>query len=340
MEETQVKSSIELVEDQKKTAHLNFLGFAPSLLKYAFREGLDNALRTYRMETGDSIRSYGPIGYEDKYEGIWKTQHIDDFPDAITAMGLGDLFGKEFVERFVNKGCFKNVWDGPLNKHFVEAGLVDPYGYYTIYSAMPFLMLIDKKKLGDLPMPTRWSDLFDPRFQSNVILPGTENEVFAAPLLYFYKDYGEEGLKMLAANMKMALRSAEMARMAGSSRSEAAVYVITWLFARSCPRTETSAVVWPKDGALISPVYMLVKKDKIDKLAPIIRYTLGQDFGRQLAQSCYPVINPQVDNMLPEGASFKWIGWDYIRSHNIVELRERAQEFFITTWRKSHGKEK
>jgi len=297
-------------KDQDETERINFLGYAPGLFRHAFKEGLDNVLRTYRMETGNSFRSYYPMGcYDDNYVDIWKTKHIDDFPDAITSMGLGNLFRKEFVERFVNNGCFKNVWEGPVNRHFEEAGLIDPDGWYTTYSVAPFLMFVDKKQLGSLPLPKRWSDLLNPQFRGKVILPGTEDTVSILPL-YFYKEYGKEGLEQLSVNMKMALQSAEMARLAGSSRSPAAVYVISWFFALSCPRVESTIIIWPEDGAIVNPLYMLTKKEKINKVAPAVNYVLSPELGRQIAQSCFPVINPQVDNMLPEGASLKWLGWD------------------------------
>jgi ABC-type Fe3+ transport system substrate-binding protein len=325
-------------KDKGKKEHINFLGYVPGLFRHAFKEGLGSVLKTHLMESGNSFRSYCPMScYEDEYADIWKTQHIDNFPDAIASMGLGNLFRKEFVERFVAKDYFKNAWEGPVNKHFEEAGLIDPDGWYTIYSVMPFVILVDRKKLGPLPLPKRWSDLLDPQFRGKVVLPGTEDTVSIAPL-YFYKEYGDEGLEQLAVNMKMALQSAEMARLVGSSNSPAAIYVMSWFFIQSCPRPEMAIMIWPEDGAIVNPLYMLVKKEKINELAPVIKYTLGLELGRQIAESCFPVINPQVDNMLPEGASFKWIGWDYIKSHNLDEVREHAQTFLISTWKKTHSK--
>lgn len=330
-----------LLEDgQGKTEHINFLGYVPGLFRHAFMDGLDSVLRAYRLKTGNSLRCHCPMScYDDEYMAIWKTQHIDDFPDAMASMGLGNLFRKEFVERLVNKGYFRNVWGGPVNKHFKDAGLIDPDGWYTMYSVMPFLILIDKKKLGPLSLPKKWGDLLDPQYRGNVVLPGTDDAV-SVVLLYFYKEYGTEGLERLAANMKIALQSAEMARRVGSPSSPAAIYVMSWFFALSCPRADATTMIWPEDGAIVNPLYLLVKKKKKNVVAPAIHYMLGPELGRQIAQSYFPVINPHVDNKLPENASFKWIGWDYIKSHDIVELRERAQEFFIPAWRKTHEKDK
>jgi hypothetical protein len=77
---------------------------------------------------------------------------------------------------------------------------------------------------------------------------------------------------------------------------------------------------------------MLVKRARAKEAAPAINYVLSTEFGLKSAQSCFPVIHPGVDNQLPEGASFKWIGWDYVKSHDTIELTDRAQEFFFSVW--------
>jgi len=341
----EVYAGVEFEEGVDRSKHLNFLSYNPCMFKNTYKEGLESVLKAYRMKTGRNFSIFGPMGCgectEDLYAGIWKVSHIDDFPDAVTSMGFSDFFRKGFIERFVQKGCFQNVWEGPVNKPFEDAGLIDPDGWYTVYSVIPFVMLVDMKKLGDLPMPKQWCDLLAPQFKDNVILCGSRDQISDAPLLYFYKAHGEEGIGMLAANVKNMMSPAESAKTAGSSNpGGAAVYVLPWIFARSCPRTEMVSVVWPEDGALVNPVYLLVKKDKIKEVSPVIDYTLGVELGRQSAQSCFPVINPQVDNGLPQGASFKWLGWDYIKTYDTVELKELTQTIFFSAWNKAHGKDK
>lgn len=334
MKMTENSNAVELKEKPDSTGCLNILAYVPHTLRYIFRQGLNNVLKSYKIEIGKALRGLStmmcPNDIGDEFDGIWKTPHIDDFPDAIVSAGFADLFRKEFIERFVSKGYFNNAWEGPVDKRFEEAGLVDSDGWCTLFSIRPYLMLVDKKRLGSLPVPRRWGDLLNPLFRGKLILPGSENEVSRVTLFYFYKEYGKEGIEMLARNAKAIWLSSEMARLAGSSKSEAAVYVMSWFFTESCPKRETVTAVWPEDGALANPISMLAKREKIEELVPVLRYTLGPEDGREYVRSCYPVINPQVDNMLPEGASFKWIGWDYIKSHDLEELRERTLVFFTS----------
>ncbi len=319
--------------------HLNFLAYAPCAFKPTFKKGLDNALGAYRNETGILLNSFVPMGCggnDDLYNDIWKSTDIDDLPDVIASMGFGDFFRKKFVDRFVAKGCFTSVWKGSVNEPFEKAGFRDPDECYTVYGVMPYILLVDRKRLGNIPLPKQWCDLFEPRFRDNIIICGSEDEVADVPLLYLYKEYGEAGLARFAANVKASYHAAEMARIAGTSNpGGAAVYILPWFFASCCPRTETVSMVWPEDGACSSPLYFLVKTSKMKDMTAIIEYVTGTEMGRQCAHYCFPSLNPNVDNNLPENASFKWLGWDYIKSHDPAELRDYAHNVFISEWRKA-----
>jgi ABC-type Fe3+ transport system substrate-binding protein len=320
--------------------HLNFLMYTPGIFKRTFKEGLDDVARAYRNETGNDLTTYGPMEWPnhgcDEYEDIWKTGAIDCFPDVVAAMGFGDLFRKEFVEKFVRKGCFKSVRDMPMGSVFEEAGFRDPYGWYTPYAVVPFVLLVDKTRLGGLRAPKRWKDLLEPRFHNNIIISSTGDGAANVPLLYLYKEFGEEGIARLAANIKAIWPAAGIAREAGSiNTAGAAVYILSWFFAQSCPRTETVSVVWPEDGAVTSPLYLLVKESKVREMRAIIRYVTGAELGEKSARFCLPVVHPDVDNALPEDASFKWLGWDYIQANDTADLREYSHALFMSKWKNS-----
>jgi ABC-type Fe3+ transport system substrate-binding protein len=324
--------------NQQNREHLNFLIYTAGILKRTFKEGLDDVAKIYRNETGNGLTTYGPMEWpnygSDEYEDIWKTTNIDCFPDMVAAMGFGDFFRKEFVKKFVRKGCFKNVWDMPMSSVFEKAGFRDPHGWYTPYSVVPFVMLVDKTKLGGLRAPRQWKDLLEPRFHNNIIISSTGEGAANVPLLYIYKEFGEEGITRLAANIRAIWPAAKIAREAGSiSMAGAAVYILSWFFAQSCPRTETVSVVWPEDGAVTSPFYLLVKESKAEEMRAIIQYVTGSGLGHKSARLCLPVLNPDVDNALPEDASFKWLGWNYIQTQDTAELREYSHTLFMSKWK-------
>lgn len=340
MLEKKIFEKVETVQEQDEDSaqKLNFIGYTYCPLKLTFKECFEEALSKYRVETGDTnFRYYVPSGCGggDPYEDIWKAKNIDQLPEVIASVGFGDFFRKEFVERFIHKGYFKTVKYPKMSEAFVSAGLIDPDSCYTVYSVFPLVLLIDKKRLGKLQVPEQWSDLLKPDYTNNIIIGASHGDIHEDLLLYIYKEHGEEGLVKLAANIKTGWHASQMAKVAGTNSSEgAAVYVIPWMFAKSCPRTEATQIIWPIDGALTTPTYLLVKETAIHKYKIFIDFLINSSYGKMSADNYFPVLNAEVDNKLPEGAVLKWLGWDYIKAHSMDELKEYVIEVFHQHWMK------
>jgi len=326
--------------EEKTMKRLNFLGYTYCPLKLTFKDCFEEVLKKHLEETKDSDFPYfvpsGCGGEEDIYrEDIWKVENIDDFPDIIVSAGFGDCLRQEFVDKFVKKGYFQRISYPQINADFAAAGYEDPEGWYTVYSVLPIVMLVDRKKLGNLPVPQQWSDLLNPIYNRNIIIGASHGDIYEDLLLHIYKEHGEEGIVRLAANIKDGLHGVQMAKLAGTANPQgAAIYVIPWIFAKSCPRTEETITVWPADGAIINPMYLLVKKSKAQALRPFVDFVMGSYYGQKSADNYFPVLHSQVDNKLPENASFKWLGWDYIRNHSLEDLKEQVLKIFKAAWGK------
>jgi ABC-type Fe3+ transport system substrate-binding protein len=61
----------------------------------------------------------------------------------------------------------------------------------------------------------------------------------------------------------------------GSSADALAISVMPYFFARHLRDREGISIVWPKDGALVSPVTMLVKTEKRAELQPLLDFLSG-----------------------------------------------------------------
>jgi ABC-type Fe3+ transport system substrate-binding protein len=321
--------------------HLHLLAYAACQFKPTFKEHVDVVLRKYCEETGIVLNSHIPLGCghnDDAYDNVWQVEDIDDFPDIVASMGFGDFFRKAFVERFVKKGYFASAWTGKINDPFERAGFRDPDGWYTIYSVFPYVMLVDRRRLGSHPVPRSWPDLLHPDLRDRIIINGSEGLVAEVPLLYFFREHGEDGLIRLAANIRDSWHPAQMARAAASNSSKgAAVYIIPWFWSQVRDGSDDVQLVWPEDGALTSPIYLLIKASKRDELSSIVACLTSTELGAKSAQACFPSLNPLVDNKLPERASFKWLGWDYIKSHDLEELRNYTNDVFLNAWRAKKG---
>lgn len=337
-----INSDCCLISEPEVHKKLNFIGYTYCPMKITLKEGFEDVVKSYQAATGDKdIKYYVPSGCNsgDPYEDLWRAESIEQLPEIIASVGFGDFFRREFVDRFLDKGYFKAVYPTKLHREFIDAGIVDPKGYYTVYSLFPLVMLIDKKKLGKLPMPKRWSDLLNPVYTNNIIIGASHGDFHEEIFLYTYKEHGEEGVIKLTNNIKTGWHASQMAKTAGTNSSEgAAIYVIPWMFAKSCPKTDVTEVVWPVDGALITPTYLLAKESALDKFKLFIDFLTGEDYGKKSADNYFPVANCNIDNKLPEGAAFKWIGWDYIRSRSIHDQMEYVMDIFKQAWAKRYEK--
>lgn len=337
MLEEYISDKLPLISAQNDPAQkLNFIGYTYCPLKLTFKEFFEEALWRYiELTNNTDFKYYIPSGCggDDPYEDLWKAESIDQLPEIIASVGFGDFFRQEFVDKFVSKGYFKALPYADMNKEFVDAGLVDPKGWYTVYSVFPMVMLIDKKKLGSLPVPEQWSDLLNPVYRDNIIIGASHGDIHEDLFLYIYKEFGDEGVIKLAANIKTGWHGSKMAKIAGSASSEgAAIYVILSMFAESCPRTDATAVIWPRDGALTTPGYILAKNGSEMDYEPFIDFITGPDYGQKSADNYFPVLNAAVRNKIPEGSGLKWLGWDFIRANPIEKLMEHVKEVFYKNW--------
>ncbi len=149
------------------------------------------------------------------------------------------------------------------------AGLIDPRGWIGVFAVAPFVWLIDRRRLGELPTPGRWADLADPMYRGQVVLSGWRrdgerqwghyNRFF---LLAMARELGLGGLARLVLNVPGLMHSAQMPRLAGTDASLGGIYVLPWSLADMCPRRAHTEVVWPRDGALAYPLWMTAKTSR------------------------------------------------------------------------------
>ena len=87
--------------------------------------------------------------------------------------------------------------------------------------------------------------------------------------------------------------------------------------------------VWPGDGAIISPIFMLSKSSKRERIKPLVDFFASVKVGEILSHNgLFPSTNPQVDNRLPEGSEFMWMGWDYIYNTDIAGKIKECEKIF------------
>ncbi|MNB65971.1 hypothetical protein D3C81_125350 [compost metagenome] len=313
---------------------LDLLGMSICLMRQRFQACFDDWMTDYREETGGMFNCYLPrnCGGGNPYRNAWQTSDISKFPGIVTGCGIADYFRAEFKDNLLSRGLFRSV-DMPLNAG-LPSELIDPYGAYTLYGVYPYVMMVDETRIGSLPRPREWADLMNPVYENNVIVVGSSEKISEMLLMHIYKEHGDKGVERLGVTIKDGWHGSKMAKAAGSPSGEgAAIYVLPWAFAKVCPRPDRVSVIWPEDGALSNPLFMLVRRDRYDDLAPIANYITGPRLGREVAACSFASLNAEVDNGLPSGARMKWLGWEYLRSVDLQKLKEHVHSVFRHNWK-------
>jgi len=303
----------------------DLLALMPCGLRNPFKDHVDTFVEAHPDWFADlNYLVEGNVNHETRYyPEIDKLESVDDLPDIVLASDVNSFFHRRFLTRFSPQ--FTSYLPHPPHPFLANVGFCDPDEHFSMFTANLLVMVVDKQRLGNRPMPREWVHLLHPCFKNDVILRGEDDFFCNAVLLPYYKDYGMEAIRLMASNVKTGRHPAEMVKLAGSDREEGAViYVMPYFFAAKVrnPRVE---IVWPKDGAILSPVFLLVKNEAIDKHRKMLDFIFSHETAQVLARNLAPSLHPEVSNEHIPGP-VKWLGWDFLKRHDIGALKKQIQQ--------------
>jgi len=315
----------------------DFLGNVPVPLRARARDDLAEVVTRHRAEAGVALKCCLPMGQGGRgpLERLRWVRDLDDFPHMLVSAEHGNAFNRRFHDTHVVGGAFTGCQPEGVAPAFAEAGLVDPKGWIGTFAVAPFVWLIDRRRLGERPMPRRWADLADPAYRGEVVFGGWRREGAATWsavntffLLAMLRRFGPDGLSRIVANVPGLMHSAQMPRFAGTDASMGAIYVLPWSLAALCPRRTHTDVVWPEDGALAYPLWTTVKNAHRDRLDVLVRHVHGAATADWLDRNRYPALAPGRVPALPQGARLDFLGWDYLRHRATAGDIRRARAIF------------
>jgi len=264
-------------------------------------------------------------GLEWLQDGFAEIKSKDELSDIFISAGFDLFFDKDLMDRFRRQNVFKDATGiRELNEDFTNADvdLLDPEGDYSVLSIVPAVFMVNKEELDGREVPQSWEEILSEKFANSVSLPVSDFDLFNAILLNIYKAYGREGVQNLGRSMKKALHPSQMVKEGGrKADDQPAITIMPYFFTRMAKRFPHMEFIWPEDGAIVSPIFMLTKKEKIEQMQPLIDLMASKKMGKIFAeQGLFPSVLPEVDNELPENAQFMWPGWDFLRGKNPGEL--------------------
>ncbi|QXM05386.1 ABC transporter substrate-binding protein [Crassaminicella indica] len=346
--DTFIKRLIDMIEDKQnnidKLSEVNEIAKntdvkIEGILPCPVRVPLMEAFQEWLEENEDKLDI--TIGYELKAASMgvdWlktsleKTGDADVLADIFISAGFDLFFDKDLIGKYKAEDVFEDITGMEhYNKDFENEyiSLKDPDKQYSMIGVVPAVFLVNTEELNGLKMPTSWEDILSEEFENKVSLPIGDFDLFNAILLNIYKKYGEYGVKKLGKSLLKSMHPSEMVKSHIKKSEKPIVTIMPYFFTKMIKRDGPMKAVWPKDGAIISPIFMLTKKEKKEKLKPIVDFFASKKVGEILSHNGkFPSVNPNVDNMISSEHKYMWIGWDYIKKNDIGSLINKCEKLF------------
>ena len=309
------------------------VGLLPCPVRIPLLEAFNTFIKNYgnkeKVEINHELKaaSMGIDWVENNIRGV---EDVSELPDLFISAGFDMFFDEKMIGRFKQQGAFEDTAKlDVFNESFKDIELKDPAGHYSMIGVVPAVFLINLRELGDRPVPVSWKEILDPSFENRISLPVGDFDLFNGILLNIHKKYGDEGVQALGRNLLESLHPSQMVKSERKRENRPIVTIMPYFFTKMAKEGGSMKAVWPEDGAIISPIFMLSKKDKLDKLQPVIDFFASVEVAKILSHSgLFPSTNPEIDNFIPEENKFMWLGWDYIYSNDISGLIEHCEAVF------------
>lgn len=321
-------------KEENLMADIKIQGLLPCPVRIPLLEGFNNFLDKENIET-DNLQvelqsaSMGVDFIKDKVLGA---ENEDELADIFISAGFDLFFDKKLMGKFKDRKVFKDMTNfTTFNKDFEndEISLRDPDGEYSMLSVAAAVFLVNKEELKGMEMPTSFEDILKEEYENRVSLPIGDFDLFNAILLNIYKKYGEEGIRKLGKSLFKGMHPSEMLKSHIKKGEKPLVTIMPYFFTKMTKKEGPMVAVWPKDGAIISPIFMLTKRSKEEKLKPFVDFFASKAVGEILShKGGFPSTSPEVDNEMPKENKYMWLGWDYIKNNDIASLITFCEKIF------------
>lgn len=315
-----------------KEADLKIEGILPCPVTLPLMEAFEDYLKGEKSKIDYKLK-VASSGVDWIKDGLKDIHREEDLADLYISAGFDLFFDKDLMGRFREENAFKDMVRLPRSKDFYNESLDlrDPRGEYSVIGLVPAIFLVNKEEIGNRPYPKTWKDLFREDLIGEVALPVGDFDLFNAILLNINKTYGKEGLKLLARSFRSNMHPSEMVN-SHKKKDKPTVTIMPYFFTKMVKDTGPMKAIWPEDGAIVSPIFLLAKRSKEEKLQGLVDFFSSKETGDILYNmGRFPSSHRDIDNEL-EGKNIIWLGWDYIEENNIGRLIRESEDIF-NNWR-------
>jgi ABC-type Fe3+ transport system substrate-binding protein len=319
--------------DVTRDGALSVVGLLPCPVRLPLMEKWNEFLEE-RERAGDEAVNHelkaASMGLEWVEANIDGVENPEKLPDLFISAGFDLFFDERKIGRFRSLGIFSDLV-GPrrTNASFVDLSISDPDGCYSIISVVPAVFLVNTQELNGRSVPRTWADILKPEYERSVSLPVGDFDLFNGILLNIHKTYGDDGVRALGRSLLESMHPSQMVKSDRKKSDKPAVTIMPYFFTKMVKEGSTLQAVWPEDGAIISPIFMLAKTSAAGRLQSVVDFFASKEIGEVLAvQGLFPTTHPDVDNALGEDCRFMWLGWDYIAENDLSILISDCENLF------------
>ncbi len=311
------------------------LALLPCGLKRSYHAGIKEFARDFKDEYAKlDCLIQGNVNHElSYYPHLSRIKDPEEMPEMLLVSDFNCLFHHDFMHRFVDQGIFAAPENYPAtaaSTAFTDCGYFDPENKYMMLTANPLVIVADHSKLNGKSAPRSWNELINGDYLNEITIRGDGDFFCNGVLLPLYKEYGFTGLEKLATQVKNGLHPSQMVKeLSQKSSKRVAIYIIPYFFAKTISGNPDCEIIWPTEGAIISPIFMVAKERSLPIMKPLIDYFSGERFGRIQDNAYFPPVSEAASSFRPEKNNFFWIGWDFLRSEDSGMIKQEIEKFFI-----------
>lgn len=264
---------------------------------------------------------------------IENAHNFDEFPDMLIRSDHKGLFNKKIKEG-LNLNIFKNVMENDIlenNNSFNTEFNDEEEKHITLLGAKQWVIVVDRSIDSNIQSPMHWSDLLNIKYENKIGIQGKKDKFCGALLLHMHKEYGVNGIEALANNIKNVWHFTDIIKSLGKGKVSAApINIMPLTNAMMIVNKKPIEIIWPEEGALATPIYMLVKREKLEELKDYIKYIIGEEFQKILIKNHLYSVHNKLN-----GKKLKWLGWEYINNINLSyeQHKEYLNEVFKNNMR-------
>lgn len=331
---SQNRDSVDVTMNKNENTEkeISVMGLLPCPIRIPLLEGFKNFLDNNSDIKVNYELKAASYGFDWLKDDVIKANHPEKLADIFISAGFDLFFEDELMGKFKKENIFKDITGiKKYNKDFDndEISLKDPDGDYSMLGVVPAIFLVNRDELNGRNIPKTWEDLLKPEFEKSVSLPISDFDLFNSILINLYKKYGKESISKLGKSLLQNLHPSQMVKSDKFKENVPAVTIMPYFFSKMIKPDSPMIPIWPEDGAAISPIFMLTKREKEDKIKKIAEFLAGEEVGKILShRGFFPTVNPNVDNNI-DGKKFLWVGWDYIHKNNIGEILRECKDIFF-----------